>query len=133
MNSPEKRWYLSRDGQQRGPFSDADVANFSQLGQLQTKDLIWRDGLSSWRAALTIFPAPEPAPVRVIASPIEPKQESVDDKPRRRESARRSGSGLTWTIGLIALTCSALIGAASGYVFKRYLANMELTVRSGNQ
>lgn len=132
MNSQEKRWYLSRDGQQHGPFSDADVANFAQLGQLQTNDHIWRDGFASWRSVATIFPPPEPTPAQAMPPANEPMRAGVDQR-RRRQIPPRSKWGPTWTTAFIALMCSALIGAASGYVFRHYLANTELTDGSGRQ
>jgi hypothetical protein len=131
MNSQEKRWYLSRGGKEHGPFSDADLANFSALGQLEGNDLAWREGFSEWRPAMTIFPKPEPVPAHV-SRPNEPMRTRVDE-PRRSETPPLTRVSLTWTKALIALTCSALIGAGSGYVFKHYLASTELTEGSSRQ
>ena len=132
MNSQANQWYLSRDGKQHGPFSDADLANFSQLGQLQANDLLWREGFSDWRPAATVFPKPERARAQALQPAKQPKRPLVDE-PRRSETPPRSTRGPTWTIVLIALTCSALIGAAGGYVFKHHLANTEFTQRPGQR
>ena len=55
MNSQEKRWYLARNDQKSGPFSDADVANFVKHGQLKEADLSGAKVLKL-RRALTVFP-----------------------------------------------------------------------------
>jgi hypothetical protein len=115
MNLRANQWYLSRNGQQHGPFSDADVANFARLGQLQVNDLIWREGFANWRPALTIFPEPAPASApypsrRTVAAEVDvPRRPSAGSLPRR---------GLTWKVVLIALATSAVIGAMSGYIYR---------------
>jgi uncharacterized protein DUF4339 len=132
MNAITNQWYVSRDGKQHGPFSDADLAKFSRLGQLQANDLLWREGLPDWRPATTIFPKPERAPSQVRPRANEPMRAKVKE-PRHREAAPRTSGGLTWTIALIALVCSALIGATSGYVFKHFLKNTQFTQRPDQQ
>jgi hypothetical protein len=130
MNLRANQWYLSRNGQQHGPFSDADVANFARLGQLQVNDLIWREGFASWRPALTIFPEPLPASApyptrRAAAAQVDvPRRQSIDTSPRR---------GPTWRVVLIALATSAVIGAISGYAYRYALTrSAELMPRSGD-
>jgi len=57
MPAPSQhQWYLARDGQQYGPLSDPELAKFVELGHLQPNDLLWREGFSDWRPALTVFP-----------------------------------------------------------------------------
>jgi hypothetical protein len=132
MSPQSNKWYLARDGKQHGPFSDTDLANFAALGQLQTSDLVWRQGLSNWRSALTIFPEPERAPAQALPPASQPVPAQVNE-PRRKEIQLQS-RGPTWPMALIALACSALVGAAGGYVFKHYfLINTELTEGSGRQ
>jgi hypothetical protein len=115
MNPRANQWYLSRNGRQHGPFSDADVANFARLGQLQVDDLIWREGFANWRPALTIFPEPLPA------SPPHPSRRTVGpqvDVSRRQPLGPLPRGGLTWKVALIALATSAVIGAISGYAYR---------------
>ena len=126
MRSQANQWYLTRDGKQHGPFSDADLANFAALGQLQASDLVWREGLSSWRAALTIFPEPVRAPARALPPASQPARAGVEE-PRRKEIQLQTRAGPTWTIALIALACSALIGALDGYTYKHLAINPTLT------
>ena len=130
MNLRANQWYLSRNGQQHGPFSDADVANFARLGQLQVNDLIWREGFANWRPALTIFPEPLPASApyptrRTAAAEVDiPRRQSIGSLPRR---------GPTWKVVLIALATSAVIGAISGYAYRYALTRTaEPMPRSGD-
>jgi GYF domain 2 len=130
MNLRANQWYLSRNGQQHGPFSDADVANFARLGQLQVNDLIWREGFANWRPALTIFPEPLPASApyptrRTVAAQVDvPRRQPIGSLPRR---------GPTWKVVLIALATSAVIGAISGYAYRYALTRAaEPMQRSGD-
>lgn len=138
MNSQEKRWYLARNDQKSGPFSDADVANFVKHGQLKEADLIWREGFLSWRRALTVFPElppkvlAQPAPVRERVRP--PAASQPVDKAPRQEHQRyppRIAGGLTWKKALIALACAAAIGATAGYVFKYSVIHLQLGQDTG--
>ena len=132
MSSQSNKWYLARDGKQHGPFSDADLANFAALEQLQASDLVWREGLSPWRSALTIFPMPERAPAQALPPARQPVTAQANE-PRRNEIQLQT-RGPTWPMVLIALACSALVGAAGGYVFKHcFLIKTELTEGSGRQ
>jgi len=54
--SSQNQWYLARDGQQYGPLTDPELAKFVELGHLQPTDLLWREGFSDWRPALSVFP-----------------------------------------------------------------------------
>jgi len=130
MNLRANQWYLSRNGQQHGPFSDADVANFARLGQLQANDLIWREGFANWRPALTIFPEPLPASApyptrRTVASQV--------DVPPRQANGSLPTRGPNWKVVLIALATSAVIGAVSGYAYRYALSRAAAPMpRSGD-
>ena len=130
MNLRANQWYLSRNGQQHGPFSDADVANFARLGQLHVNDLIWREGFANWRPALTIFPEPLPASApyparRTVAAEV--------DVPRRQPIGPSSRWGPTWKVVLIALATSVVIGAIGGYAYRYALTRAgEPMPRSGD-
>jgi uncharacterized protein DUF4339 len=133
MNTKEKRWYLYRDRKQHGPFSDADLATFAELQQLQPGDLVWREGFSHWRAAATIFPGADDAP-----TPAGTRQEPAHSTSRMQPAASRAipderrpmlqttYRGPTWKMTVIALACSALVGTASGYAFRVYVTSVLL-------
>jgi hypothetical protein len=56
MPSQTRQWYLSRDGQQYGPISDAELTRLHELGHVLATDLLWRQGFPQWRTALVLFP-----------------------------------------------------------------------------
>jgi len=43
-------WYISRDGQQFGPFSADDFAGFLERRQLRPTDQVWQAGMDAWIA-----------------------------------------------------------------------------------
>jgi hypothetical protein len=61
------QWYIARDGKQHGPVSDRELRKLVELSHLKATDLVWRQGFSDWRTAVSVFPeierpAPAPAP-----------------------------------------------------------------------
>ncbi len=51
-----------RDGQQVGPLTDRELSLFAEGGNFKPGDLLWTDGLDSWKPAGAIFGlAPSPA------------------------------------------------------------------------
>jgi len=48
-------WYLCRDGQQLGPLTDQELSLFAKGGNFQPADLLWTQGLDSWKPADAIF------------------------------------------------------------------------------
>jgi GYF domain 2 len=43
-------WYISRDGQRAGPFTNDDFARFEEAGGLRPTDQVWHTGMQSWIA-----------------------------------------------------------------------------------
>jgi len=120
MSAQSPPWYITRDGQQHGPVADAELKKHVDDGQLQATDFLWRQDFTEWRPAAVLFPQLK-APSGLAAGiqqPTNSRQRPVPyDTEEPRERASYQGPGLA-TIG-IALLCSAVIGAASGYVYKR--------------
>ena len=107
-------WYITRDGQQHGPVSDAELKKLLDDGQLQATDFLWRQDFTEWRPAAVLFPhlkAPSGLAANSRQRPVLYDTEEPSDR------ASYQGPGLA-TIG-IALLCTAVIGAVSGYVYKR--------------
>jgi hypothetical protein len=48
-------WYLCRDGQQHGPLTDRELSLFAESGNFQPGDLLWTEGLDTWKPADAIF------------------------------------------------------------------------------
>jgi hypothetical protein len=62
---PEPLIYLSRDGQQFGPYSIADLKSLYGSGRVLPTDFLWSQGFSNWLPAaevLGIAQAPVPPP-----------------------------------------------------------------------
>jgi GYF domain 2 len=63
-------WFLSRDGQQYGPYTIAQLQKMVGAGQLQPGDMAWKEGMAGWAEARTIpdlfsVPAADPSLVPV--------------------------------------------------------------------
>ncbi len=50
----EKIWHLSRNGQQFGPYTWEELLDLKKEGKLQSKDYLWKPGLSQWVEAETL-------------------------------------------------------------------------------
>jgi len=46
-----QRWYVSREGEKAGPYSDSQLTAMAVNWTLTPVDLIWREGLPSWGQA----------------------------------------------------------------------------------
>lgn len=66
-------WYQVENGQQRGPFSDAELAGRVAAGVAGPETLVWRDGMASWTplrvAAPELVGAGGAAPSALEAAP----------------------------------------------------------------
>lgn len=47
-------WFISREGQQYGPVSDAEMAKLIELGHLSPVDYVWSEGMGNWAEARTV-------------------------------------------------------------------------------
>jgi TM2 domain-containing membrane protein YozV len=60
-------FFVTRNGQQYGPYPRDDVERMLKMGQLSPSDLAWREGQPTWVALSTLLPeaaslAPPPLP-----------------------------------------------------------------------
>ena len=69
-------FYIAHNGQQHGPFSEAQVRASLDNGTLSVTDLAWHEGASAWQS-ISSFPSfarqsatPPPIPVRSTPPPI---------------------------------------------------------------
>ncbi len=58
------QWYLARDGQQYGPYSQADLEKMASSGGVAEEDLLWHAGLAGWQPARTVLDIPLAPPAR---------------------------------------------------------------------
>jgi type IV pilus assembly protein PilA len=69
------QWYLNRDGQPQGPLTAEALAAQFRAGQIQTHQLVWRQGLPQWQpissclAELGVVPAFPPPPPPLPSRP----------------------------------------------------------------
>jgi len=65
--------YIVKDGQQTGPFEDAEIQAKLTAGACTYEDLAWREGMTDWQPlrvllSQTILPPPLPSSVPPIAA-----------------------------------------------------------------
>jgi hypothetical protein len=48
------QWYSGRDGQQYGPFEEAQMMSMVADGRVLSSDLVWREGLAQWVPASSV-------------------------------------------------------------------------------
>ncbi len=86
---PDRMWYYSSRGQQRGPIKTVQLKELALSGDLKPDDLVWCDGMANWAPASTVkglFAEPSTAavtetvappsgerPTQPVASPHEPR------------------------------------------------------------
>jgi hypothetical protein len=61
MNNPstDTVFYIGRDGQQFGPYSQSQILEMLQAGQVSKKDLVYYDGLTQWMPLESLFEVEE--------------------------------------------------------------------------
>ena len=91
-----QRWYVSREGQKDGPYSDSQLKAMAVNGTLTPVDLIWREGLPSWGQAGRVrglFPqAPAAGSKGASPPPLPPASHSTGIAASRSPPARASGA-----------------------------------------
>lgn len=48
------QWYYAKNGQQIGPIDDAGLQGLISSGQVNSSDLVWKDGMANWVPASTV-------------------------------------------------------------------------------
>lgn len=78
------QWYYSKESQQYGPISEAEILNLARSGGILSQDLVWNSTMGDeWIAAASIkglLPEPlQPPPLlpsnEVVPSPVQPPRE----------------------------------------------------------
>lgn len=88
-------YYISRGGQQHGPYSMADLQNMLAHGQIDPNDLAWGEGLPAWTPVSQIVApaqaplhAQEPAPAPAQPQPQAPSQPAAAPAPSQPAAAQ---------------------------------------------
>ena len=75
-------WYYSAEGEEHGPVSAAELRQFATSGQLQSDDLVWKEGLDEWVEARKIKGLfPTDSPPLALSRPPQPPIIRVNDTP----------------------------------------------------
>jgi len=61
-------YYIARDGQQTGPFQEAEVQRSIQSGHISPTDLCWREGMANWQPVASVFTLAATPPALPIGS-----------------------------------------------------------------
>ncbi|MGH6737047.1 MAG: DUF4339 domain-containing protein [Methyloceanibacter sp.] len=75
--SHEPSWYLARGDKQYGPLTDRELSLLAEGGNFREDDLLWTEGLDSWKPAHTVFDL-APSPKADAAMPPQPTGDVVD-------------------------------------------------------
>ncbi len=73
-------WYYVEAGAQRGPVTDAELAELVRTGHVTGHTLVWRDGMSNWRPyheQIILSPPPTGHPLRPEPAAVAPPPGSV--------------------------------------------------------
>jgi hypothetical protein len=124
MSAPasSNEWYLAREGQQFGPITEAELAEFIKRGHLQPNDLLWREGFSEWRPAMVVFPAagqgtPRPTPADITHAapePAAPARNAGRARPALEQDDQGGASGGRRGFGRILVLLALLAALAAG-------------------
>lgn len=68
--------YVSRDGEQYGPYSIEDISQYVTEGRFASTDHAWKEGMSEWVALHTMLPNTPPPPT-TYAPPPPPARQSI--------------------------------------------------------
>ncbi len=86
------QWYVSRDGQQHGPYDDKTLRDLAAQGRLVPTDYVWREGMGDWAPASKLkglFPDQESKGTRDQHAST-PQQQAVVATPRSASGAQPS-------------------------------------------
>lgn len=83
------RYFIGRQGQQLGPFTDAQVRDQLARGAISADDLIWHEGLPAWQPVGSLFrPGAVPPPI-APTFPSMITREVIDEGPALAGRGRR--------------------------------------------
>ena len=84
--------YISRDGQQNGPYGIEDINAYLANGTLLPTDLAWQDGMTDWLPVSQISGVVMPG--GSVATPIPPSQPVSDGSKKKILIGIGAGMGL---------------------------------------
>ncbi len=91
-----EQWYLSREGEQYGPYSWPQLREFAAGGRVRPQDFVWCEGMADWVVATEVDgllgpPAPPPPPVQLAERAELGPSKSTSERPEERAAADAPG------------------------------------------
>ncbi len=66
----KETWYLSRDGEQHGPYDHEHFLQLIQAGNIVANDLVWNESMGDWAALSTLGIIKQDAPTSDVPPPV---------------------------------------------------------------
>lgn len=87
-----EQWYLSRKGEQYGPYNWAQLREFAEAGRVRPEDFVWCEGMPDWVAAVEVEGllgprAPAAPPVHPAGASQPAPSRSTSEQPEERAAA----------------------------------------------
>ena len=73
-------WFYAANGQQQGPFGDAQLQDLISNGTVRPDTLVWTEGMAGWQKAAEVpglMPAGGPPPMPIVGMPFRSSTETV--------------------------------------------------------
>jgi hypothetical protein len=99
---PEKHpesWYVSRDGEQRGPYDHEHFLQLIQDGNIVADDLVWNDAMEEWATLSTLGLIKQEVP----APDVSPSAQQSGSKALLPPTGGKSGSKISRVISMFAI------------------------------
>src|SRR5262245_37150544 len=131
-------WYYSKNGSKYGPVASAELKALARAGKLMPTDLVWKEGVSSWKPAANVkgLFAAAPPPIPLFAAAPPPIRRAIQLEPPPVESTfpeptwsevTPAGPAFDWPSMLLwvyrVLLAVAVVGIASPW----YAASTEIS------
>ncbi|WP_017463057.1 pilin [Dyella ginsengisoli] len=86
----EARYWIGRNGQKFGPYSEANVRQWIGEGRFDLETLAWREGMATWQPLAQVFPDLTPAAPPPFSAPAAPPGDFFSGDPSDASGQRRA-------------------------------------------
>jgi hypothetical protein len=132
-------WYLARGDQRYGPLGDRELLLLAERGGLQTDDLLWKPGFTSWKSVHAVCGVNtlQPTPTPKSLSPQDAEYLLTAEARSRQEAENAAAADVSGTVKPIALErwstdeletalCAGMFDNIQRYEAERILRQREL-------
>ena len=99
-------YYIFKNGEQQGPFTDDVVRQALQAGTLAHSDLVWQEGWKEWKELGAVFGTPNIDPPPILPT----TQKAPSTTSRARTAASLSGGPKRWSTVLAMTAAITFLG-----------------------